>query len=76
VTVSPRARLGQPMTKRECEVLCLMTTGLTTEEIAGRMYISTSTVHQYIKQAKLKTGAKTTHQLVAFYMQGAGRESA
>ncbi|MER7499232.1 response regulator transcription factor [Nonomuraea pusilla] len=52
------------LTERELEVMTLVATGLTNEEIAGRLGISRMTVKTHANRAMLKLGAHDRAQLV------------
>ena len=51
------------LTKREAEVLCLVKTGLSNTEIAGRLDINCRTVENYLVRVYSKTGIKSRSQL-------------
>jgi DNA-binding NarL/FixJ family response regulator len=54
------------LTEREREVLALIATGLSNEEIARRIYVSQSTVKTHAARAMMKLGAHDRAQLVVF----------
>ena len=54
------------LTDREREVLALIATGLSNEEIAQRIYVSQSTVKTHAARAMMKLGARDRAQLVVF----------
>ncbi len=59
------------LTNREFEIFCLAAQGLSTQEIAGRLHISTKTVANYLTQIKRKLDAATTGELVRLaYLHG------
>jgi DNA-binding CsgD family transcriptional regulator len=58
-----RAKLG--FTVKECEVMDLLTSGITTGEIARRMFISERTVNFHIGSMLRKTGSKNRVDLLA-----------
>jgi DNA-binding NarL/FixJ family response regulator len=59
------------LTAREREVVTLIATGLSNEEIAGRLYMSTSTAKTHATRAMTKLGARDRAQLVvAAYESG------
>jgi DNA-binding NarL/FixJ family response regulator len=61
---------GVPLlTRREQEVLKLISDGLTNNEIAGKMFISPLTVDSHRKNLLTKLGAKNTASLVKIAMQ-------
>jgi DNA-binding NarL/FixJ family response regulator len=53
-----------PLTAREREVVTLVGHGLTNDEIAGRLFLSTATVRTHIGRAMTKLGARDRAQLV------------
>jgi DNA-binding NarL/FixJ family response regulator len=57
------------LTPREREVVALVATGLSNEEIAGRLYLSQSTVKTHANRAMMKVGARDRAQLVVFAYQ-------
>ena len=62
------------LTPREREVVALIATGLSNEEIAGRLYLSQSTVKTHANRAMMKAGARDRAQLVVFaYQAGLAR---
>jgi DNA-binding NarL/FixJ family response regulator len=54
------------LTPREREVVTLIATGLSNEEIAERLYVSQSTVKTHAARAMVKVGARDRAQLVVF----------
>ena len=54
----------QPLSKREVEVLRLLTQGLSNKEIAGKMSISESAVKNALQQLFARSGVRTRSQLV------------
>lgn len=58
------------LTAREREVVALIATGLSNEEIAGRIYVSPSTVKTHVARAMMKLRARDRAQLVVFAYQG------
>ena len=64
-TRSPRPRPGlDDLTAREREVVTLIATGLSNDEIAGRLYLSASTVKTHAGRAMTKLAARDRAQLV------------
>lgn len=57
------------LTVREREVVSLVATGLSNEEIAGRIYVSPSTVKTHVARAMMKLRARDRAQLVVFAYQ-------
>jgi len=71
VTSRPERRQRQPspqslsvLTAREREVLALVGTGLSNEEIADRLYLSPLTAKTHVSRAMTKLGARDRAQLV------------
>ena len=58
----PGRRVG--LSAREAEVIALITQGLTNEDIASRMYVSTNTVKTYIRSAYRKLGVDSRTRAV------------
>lgn len=54
-----------PLSEREVEVLSLVARGLTTEDIAGTLYLSQGTVRNYLSNAMTRLGVSTRVQAVA-----------
>ena len=59
----PPARLGE-LTAREREVVGLVASGLSNEDIAHRIYVSQSTVKTHVARSMAKLGARDRAQLV------------
>ena len=55
---------GTKLTKREEEILSCIAEGLSSKQIAGRLFISENTVANHRKNMLLKTGAKSSAELV------------
>lgn len=65
--MNARSVSGSPepvITRRECEILKLIADGLTNQEIAERLFISTSTVDSHRKNLLIKLDVKNTAALV------------
>jgi DNA-binding NarL/FixJ family response regulator len=63
-----------PLTDREREVSALVASGLSNDEIAERLYLSTATVKTHVNRAMTKLGARDRAQLVVFaYESGLAR---
>ena len=54
------------LTERERELTVLVATGLTNDEIAGRLVLSPATVKTHVNRAMAKVGARDRAQLVVF----------
>jgi DNA-binding NarL/FixJ family response regulator len=52
------------LTKREREVMQLVAHGLSNDEIAGRLCVSSATVKTHVNRAMTKLGARDRAQLV------------
>ena len=57
------------LTPREREVLALIATGLSNDEISRQIYISPATVKTHASRAMTKLGARDRTQLVVFAYQ-------
>ena len=55
-----------PLTDREREVMALVATGLSNEEIAEQLIMSPSTAKTHVSRAMIKLGARDRAQLVVF----------
>ncbi|WP_037889023.1 response regulator transcription factor [Streptomyces sp. Tu 6176] len=65
------------LTTRECEVLVLIAEGLSNQEIARRLHVSTATVKTHINNLFAKTGLKDRAQAVRYaYTKGLARPPA
>jgi DNA-binding NarL/FixJ family response regulator len=54
------------LTEREREITVLVATGLTNDEIAGRLVLSPATAKTHVNRAMAKVGARDRAQLVVF----------
>ena len=64
---SDAARRGlDALTEREREVVALVATGLSNDEIAARLVVSPHTVKTHVNRAMMKLGAQDRAQLVVF----------
>ncbi len=57
-------RKGHDLTKRECDVLCLMTQGLRNKEIAGQLHITERTVKNHVTRVIAKLGVRSRTEAV------------
>jgi len=65
------------LTNREREVMALVATGLSNDEIATRLFVSTATAKTHVNRAMSKLGARDRAQLVVFaYESGLVRAGA
>lgn len=58
-------RKGRDLTKRECDVLCLMARGLRNKEIASQLHITERTVKNHVTQVIAKLGVRSRTEAVA-----------
>ncbi|MGH2869031.1 MAG: response regulator [Solirubrobacteraceae bacterium] len=68
----PRATVDpalSELTEREREMMSLVATGLSNDEIAGQLYLSPLTVKTHVSRAMLKLGARDRAQLVVIAYQ-------
>jgi two-component system, NarL family, response regulator DesR len=65
LAVSALGIAANPLSERERAVLRASAGGLTIRAIAGELYLSASTVRNYLSQAILKTGARTRAEAYA-----------
>jgi LuxR family maltose regulon positive regulatory protein len=59
------ARLAEPVSERELEVLALIAAGETNGEIAGKLFVSISTVKTHVNNLYRKLGARSRTQAIA-----------
>jgi DNA-binding NarL/FixJ family response regulator len=59
----------EALTNREREVVALVAHGLSNDEIAGTLVLSTTTVKTHVSRAMIKLGARDRAQLVVFAYQ-------
>jgi DNA-binding NarL/FixJ family response regulator len=67
--ISPESNSFSIISNREIEVLQLVADGLTTAEIAAKLYISTSTVDSHRNNIMLKLNANNTASLIRIAIQ-------
>ncbi|GAB3637947.1 response regulator transcription factor [Hymenobacter arcticus] len=65
----PEAAPGVPLTHREREILQLVATGLTNQQIADQLFTSKRTVESHRQNLLEKTGASNTAALVKYAME-------
>ncbi|WP_159670692.1 response regulator transcription factor [Streptomyces mexicanus] len=71
---APAAEAPDGLTARECEVLSLIAEGLSNQEIARRLHVSTATVKTHINNLFAKAGLKDRAQAVRYaYAKGVAR---
>jgi two-component system, NarL family, response regulator DevR len=58
-------RIGSDLTAREREVLALLADGLSSEAIAGRLYLSANTVRNHVQSVLTKLGAHSRLEAVS-----------
>jgi DNA-binding NarL/FixJ family response regulator len=63
---TPRNTAGDSLTAREREVVTLIASGLSNEQIADKLYMSASTAKTHATRAMTKLGARDRSQLVIF----------
>lgn len=66
---SSGSRLAEVLTKRELEVLTLLSTGATNDRIAERLVISTDTVKSHVKHILRKLRAENRAEAIAQYLR-------
>ncbi|WP_460666153.1 response regulator transcription factor [Kribbella swartbergensis] len=64
VAVAALRAVENPLTERECEVLRLVTTGATAQEIARRLNLTAGTVRNYLSHILTKTDARSRIEAV------------
>lgn len=64
-----RSVLQRIFSRREIEVLKLMTLGLTSKEIAGKLFISKRTVDRHRSSLLARSGSRTPAELIRFAMR-------
>ena len=60
---------AQPFTERELQILHMMTSGLSTSEIALHLHLSRGSVYNYISRMMSRLNVQTRVQLVAIVLQ-------
>lgn len=66
------ARMQEPLTQREVEILSLIGEGLTNREIAQRAYLSENTVRNYVSSILRKRGFKNRSQAAVYAQEKKG----
>ena len=64
-TLAPNAKLSNPLTQRELEVLRLIVAGLSNREIAAQLVLTLGTVKWYTNEIYGKLGVRSRTQAVA-----------
>jgi two-component system, NarL family, response regulator DesR len=59
IAVAALSATTNPLTRREQQVLLLVTEGTPTKEIAARLFLTDGTVRNYLSRITAKTGART-----------------
>jgi DNA-binding NarL/FixJ family response regulator len=67
--IAPSAARSRLLTNREREILGLLSTGMTGEQIAEKLFLSPETVRTHIRNAMRKLGAKTRVQAVVLALR-------
>jgi DNA-binding NarL/FixJ family response regulator len=62
------ASLEHQLSPRELEILALVAAGETDRDIAGQLFIATTTVHSHLERIRAKTGARRRAQLTRLYL--------
>jgi len=57
--------ITQKISRRETEIIELISLGFTQAEIAGKLYLSTHTINTHVKNIHRKMNARNTPQMVA-----------
>jgi DNA-binding CsgD family transcriptional regulator len=70
----PQALAGLGISERESDVLALVAAGLTSREIAARLFISARTVDKHVERLLAKTGLNRRAEL-ARYVPGITRDT-
>jgi DNA-binding NarL/FixJ family response regulator len=70
-----RSEVVSELTRREYEVLQLMTKGATNREIATTIFLSEETVKSHVKRILQKFGVANRGQAVATYLESLDRRS-
>ena len=63
-----RAQPGDPLTRREHEILALLAEGMTTPQIAERLGIRPGTIKTHLTSVYRKTGAQNRVQAARHYL--------
>jgi ATP/maltotriose-dependent transcriptional regulator MalT len=72
---SPRSRTGETLTRREQEVLALLSHGLSNSDIGTRLFISTKTVEHHVGRILSKLGLRSRLEAVAWTLRSSATES-
>jgi DNA-binding CsgD family transcriptional regulator len=71
--VRERKASGKSLSPREVEILELVAEGLTSPEIATRLFVTTETVREHMRRIFTKLGARTRAHAVAIAREEANR---
>ena len=63
-----RAQPGNPLTRRELEILALLADGMTTPQISERLGIRPATIKTHLTSVYRKTGAQNRVQAARHYL--------
>jgi PAS domain S-box-containing protein len=66
--IEPPGGAGSTLTAREREVVKLLALGSTTRQVAADLSLSPETIRSHVRNAMVKTGARTRAQLVALVL--------
>ena len=61
--------LGNPLSEREFEIVKLIESGLSSEEIAGKLFISVHTVNTHRRNILEKSGRETMAELIFYFKE-------
>ena len=67
-------RAAELLSRRETEVLRLLSDGLSNREIAARLFISPKTAEHHVSRAYAKLGVRTRAEAAAFFTRNLGSE--
>ena len=67
-----QATAGAPLTEREREIAALIPSGLTSQQIGRRLFISGRTVDSHLASIYVKTGTRSRVQLTNWLIERGG----